>query len=214
MRSIQTLPTGSERPARSGRRGAQSAAPLQFSAADQPAGSILEHLYESHATRIYRYIYRKVGNREAAEDLTAQVFVKAAQYLDAGRNEPGQVAWIYQVARTGITDYWRTHYRGGNISLEALMESPNHREFAAPADYTLADDSDDRAGRHVAAILAALPANHRQVLTLRFLHGCSLKETAAAMNTSEGNVKVLQYRALQKAATLRLQPDLRTALGA
>jgi RNA polymerase sigma-70 factor (ECF subfamily) len=213
MRSINTIPAGSERPTPPARRRARSI-DSNRPAPRPSAGSILERLYESHATRVYRYIYRKVGNREAAEDLTAQVFVKAAQYLDAGRDEPGQVAWIYQVARTGITDYWRTHYRGGTVSLEALLESPAHHEFAAPAEVTLAGDGDDRAGRHVAAILAALPANHRQVLTLRFLHGCSLKETAAAMNISEGNVKVLQYRALQKAATLRIQPDARAALGA
>jgi RNA polymerase sigma-70 factor (ECF subfamily) len=80
---------------------------------------------------------------------------------------------------------------------QEVMESP---AFVAPIPET-----EDPAVRKVTAILGQLPENYRQVLTLRFLQGYSLKETAAAMNVSEGNVKVLQYRALQKASNMRPQ---------
>jgi RNA polymerase sigma-70 factor (ECF subfamily) len=166
---------------------------------------MLQQLYETQATRIYRYIYRKVGNREAAEDVTAQVFMKAAQHLDTTRDEAGQIAWLFQVARTTITDYWRVYYRGPSVSLDSLLETAEHGEFADVAADGAADlAAEDLAAQRVQQILAQLPENHRQVLTLRFLQGCSLKETAAAMNTTEGNVKVLQYRALQKAGQLRI----------
>lgn len=56
--------------------------------------------------------------------------------------------------------------------------------------------------RRVRRLLGALPANHRTILELRFLSGCSLREAAARMGTTVGNAKVLQYRALRRAAEL------------
>jgi RNA polymerase sigma-70 factor (ECF subfamily) len=57
----------------------------------------------------------------------------------------------------------------------------------------------------VRAVLALLPENYRRVLELRFLHGCSLKETAAAMQITEANAKVIQHRAIQKAMKVGAQ---------
>ena len=60
----------------------------------------------------------------------------------------------------------------------------------------------DGAAEKVGRIMDLLSANYRQVLELRFLKGYSLKETAQAMGITEGNAKVLQHRALQKAVKL------------
>ena len=56
--------------------------------------------------------------------------------------------------------------------------------------------------RELERILALLPPNHRRVLQLRFQEGCTIKETARAMQVSEANAKVLQYQAVQGAAAL------------
>jgi RNA polymerase sigma-70 factor (ECF subfamily) len=55
----------------------------------------------------------------------------------------------------------------------------------------------------VTALLEQLPENYRAVLTYRLMQGMSVAETARRMGTSEGNVKVLQHRALKRAATLQ-----------
>ena len=167
-------------------------------------GAVLQHIYDAHAPALYRFLYRKVGNREDAEDLTAQVFMKAAQTLDPQRDERGQIAWLYQVARTTLADHWRIYYRGDGtlISLDALREGEVPWEPADPGP-VLRMEREDPAARQVEGILQQLPENYRRVLILRFLQGYSLKETAAALNITEGNVKVIQYRALQKAAQLR-----------
>jgi RNA polymerase sigma-70 factor, ECF subfamily len=57
------------------------------------------------------------------------------------------------------------------------------------------------------ALLDRLPERARRVLELRFLQGYSLKETAAALSTTVGNVKVLQWRALRQAAALETEDD-------
>ena len=70
-----------------------------------------EKVYDEHVVGIYRFIYARVGNHPDAEDLTAQVFVRAVEQLDTTR-EPGQIAaWLYRVAHNATADYWRAFYR-------------------------------------------------------------------------------------------------------
>jgi RNA polymerase sigma-70 factor (ECF subfamily) len=165
--------------------------------------SALQAVYDRTVEQIYKFVYFKVGNREDAEDITSQVFIKAANSLDVTQEAHVQLAWLYQVARTTITDHWRGFYRGPVSSLEALEESSNLTIAADPIYVGAIDDEDaDPAAAKVRAVLDLLPDNYRRVLQCRFLQGCSLKETAEAMNITEGNAKVLQHRALQKAVKL------------
>jgi RNA polymerase sigma-70 factor, ECF subfamily len=160
-----------------------------------PASLGLRALYEATLPSVYRYIYSKVGNREEAEDLTSQVYLKALRGLDEARDPNAAQAWLFQVARTTIADYWRVFYRLRSSSLDDLLaagwDSP-----AGSSDLAVDRSAGDRAEQ----ILSQLPERYREVLTYRFLMNCSLKETAARMNLTEANVKVLQFRALKKAS--------------
>jgi RNA polymerase sigma-70 factor, ECF subfamily len=163
----------------------------------------IQAVYEAYAEQIYKFIYFKVGNREDAEDITSQVFIKAANSLDIEQDERTQLAWLYQVARTTITDYWRLYYKGPTSSLEQIEEvAPLHLAADPIMLGNPEDEQPDRAVGKVRQILAILPENYRRVLEFRFLHGYSLKETAEAMNITEANAKVLQHRAIQKAVKI------------
>jgi RNA polymerase sigma-70 factor (ECF subfamily) len=154
-------------------------------------------LYQENLGLIYRYVYSKVGNREEAEDLTSQIFIKAVRGVDQERGMQSIQKWLFQVARTTIADYWRTYYRISTNSLEELLEAG----WEGPADEEPAAASNQPAER-VKRILQALPQHYREVLTCRFLHNLSIKETALSMGLTEANVKVLQFRALKRAADL------------
>jgi RNA polymerase sigma-70 factor (ECF subfamily) len=163
-----------------------------------PKRLTIDTLYREHVREIYGLIYSRVGNRETAEDLTSEVFMKAMLHLDGERPAPSLVAWLYRVAHNTVNDYWRALYRMPVIALDEArtlrrpptMEDPPRQEHAAA---------------QAAALLQRLPSNYRQVLTLRLLEGLSVAETAARMGISEGNVKVLQHRALRRAAVVREQ---------
>ncbi len=179
-------------------------APSHQSAIRNPQSAIrraaLQAIYDAHVEQIYKFVFFKVGNREDAEDITSQVFIKAAHSLDVTQQAHTQLAWLYQVARTTVTDHWRNYYRGITSSLDALEEeSPLH--LAAEPLYadTPQDDMLDPAIEKVRAVLDLLPQNYRRVLELRFLKGCSQRETAYAMQITEANAKVIQHRAIQKA---------------
>jgi RNA polymerase sigma-70 factor, ECF subfamily len=160
-------------------------------------------IYQENVLLIYRYIYSKVGNREEAEDLTSQTFIKAVRYLDQERNPLSIQKWLLQIARTTVADYWRVQYRIPITSLEELLNAG----WEGPADETT-DNWEDLTSQHmhtterVQHILAALPTNYREVLSCRFLYNLSVKETAQRLRLTEANVKVLQFRALKRAAEL------------
>lgn len=153
----------------------------------------LRRVYEEHVTLIYRYIYARVGNREDAEDLTSQVFVKALHSLEHDRDPMSIRAWLVATARTTVADHWREQYKLGVVPIEPLVDWLHDDEPVEQAETATA---------RARAILDALPENYRRVLTLRFLRGYSVKETARELGLTESNVKVLQFRALQKSALI------------
>ena len=157
-----------------------------------------ERVYDHHVVGIYRFIYARVGNHPDAEDLTAQVFVRAVEQLDTER-EPGQIAaWLYRVAQNATADYWRAFYRLPVIGADHV--APGWEpvdEGARPRP-----EPDDRAAIRVQALLRRLPDQYRRVLELRFLERLTVAETADRMGISNGNARVLQYRALRRAALL------------
>lgn len=156
-----------------------------------------QSFYQENLNLIYRYVYSKVGNREEAEDMTSQIFMKAVRDVDAERGPHSMQKWLFQVARTTIADYWRAHYRASISSLEELLdagwEGPLNEDAPIPSIAP---------AERVQRILQALPPQYREVLTCRFLLNLTIKETASQLGLTEANVKVLQFRALKRAADL------------
>ncbi len=161
-----------------------------------------QNFYQTYVSQVYRYIYRKVSNREEAEDLTTHVFVKAMQQLDYARDTRSIQQWLFKVARTTITDYWRTYYRTSTASLDVLLDGGWEGPVQEEAEAT--DKENISMDERVQRILLALPEQYREVLTCRFLLNMSTKETAVRLGLTEANVKVLQFRALKRAADLEL----------
>jgi RNA polymerase sigma-70 factor (ECF subfamily) len=153
--------------------------------------------YQENLGLIYRYVYSKVGNREEAEDLTSQIFIKAVRGVDTERGPQSIQKWLFQVARTTIADYWRTYYRVSVNSLDELLEAG----WEGPAEEESTAVSSSPIER-VQRILQALPEHYREVLNCRFLLNLSIRDTALKMGLTEANVKVLQFRALKRAADL------------
>ena len=156
-----------------------------------------ERFYQENLGLIYRFVYSKVRNREEAEDITSGIFLKAVRGLDFRRDVQSTQAWLFQVARTTIVDYWRAHYRTAAGSLEGLLEAG----WEGPVEQESALMS-NRATERVDRILDALPEHYREVLTCRFLLNLSVRETASRMGLTEANVRVVQFRALKRAANV------------
>jgi RNA polymerase sigma factor (sigma-70 family) len=143
---------------------------------------------------VYAFIYARVGNRADAEDLTQQVAMKAIPRLREGSAASAIRGYLFATARSVLGGFWSTRL--------GLSEAELHEDLAMAVPQT--PPSEARADT-VQAILAQLSDNYRRVLELRFLHGYSLKEVAADMNSTVGAVKVMQLRALRAAAKVQVE---------
>ena len=146
---------------------------------------------------VYAFIFARVGNRADAEDLTQQVAMKAIPRLRAEAAAASIRAYLFATARSVLAGFWARKF--------GLPEEELHEDLALPATPGPARSEPNAASERVTRLLAALPANYRRVLELRFLRGYSLKEVAAETGNTVGAIKVMQLRALRAAA--RLEPD-------
>jgi RNA polymerase sigma factor (sigma-70 family) len=149
-----------------------------------------ESVYRDHVASIYRLLYYKVGNQHDAEDLTSQVFLQALPRLRSSASGGEIHMYLVTTAKTMLADHWR---RRLGVQVTTIDENLVVAEAQGPAPDPLP---------RIRRVLAKLPPNYRRVLELRFLERCSVGETAARMGISAGNARVVQYRALQRAAEL------------
>lgn len=164
------------------------------------AGSVPGSAFQENAAKIFGFIYAKVGNRAAAEDLTSQVFLKAVRWLAADRSADSIRSWLYATARTAIADYWREQSAWAQVPLEDL-EEVLFLGSDGPAESR-------RTREWARRVLAALPEREGEVLRLRFLKGYSAAEVGQALGLTAGNVRVIQVRALRRAASMGLGPSV------
>ena len=143
-------------------------------------------LYEAHFERIYAYVARRVGERGAAEDITADVFHQALANLRRfeWRGAPF-AAWLYKIAANAIAD------RGKRMSRESARPAP---EPAMDPPEPEIEDAERRAQLY--RLVRELPDDQRRVLAARFAEQRSIREIAGELGRSEGAVKQLQFRAL------------------
>ena len=153
--------------------------------------------YLDNVGRLYRLMYAKVGNRPDAEDLTSEVFRAALGPLRLTASKGEVRAYLLATARTVLASHWRRR-----LGLEVTCIDPD-----ADLSYVAAPASDSNARPLARQILAALPDHYRRILELRFLEGCSIKESARALEVGVSNAKVLQYRALRMAARVAEELD-------
>jgi RNA polymerase sigma-70 factor, ECF subfamily len=154
-----------------------------------------EAIYLDNVERLYRMMYARVGNRADAEDLTAEVFQAALKPLRTSASIGEVRAYLLATARTVLASHWRGRY---GTEITTIDEARDRVLLDEPVP------NSDAPGR-VRAVLAELPERYARILHLRFLESCSLREAARAMNISVGNAKVLQHRALHRAAELAEQ---------
>jgi RNA polymerase sigma-70 factor (ECF subfamily) len=146
-------------------------------------------LYDIHFDRIYAYIYRKTGDRQSAEDLTSETFMKALAAIKSYRYT-GQpfVAWLYRIASNAVTDY----YRARRVTTSLDEGIPLADRGTSPEEAALRLD-DQQA---VARAIQTLSPDQQDVILLRFSEDMKLKDIGQVVGKSEGAVKALMFRAL------------------
>jgi RNA polymerase sigma-70 factor (ECF subfamily) len=153
-------------------------------------------LYERHVDAIYRYVAYRVNDPRAAEDITADVFLRALAGLDQ-YDERGLpfTAWLYRISHARVVDHWRAANRHPTVPLDTLSEQEMWSD-----DSALAVDVLQHRALHEA--LRTITGEQQEVLALKFAQGLSNEEISQIVNKTVGAVKALQHRGLAALARL------------
>ena len=151
----------------------------------------IEEICSATWEKVYRYIYYKVQNREEAEDITQETYAKALPFLQKGGIQPEKYSgYLRSVALNLLRDVWRKKKRRGTqVNLEMIN----------PLESAIDDATELSAQRMVIEkALTQLKKEQRTIIELRILQGYSVADTAKLMKKTEANIRVIQYRAIQK----------------
>lgn len=146
-------------------------------------------IYGRHAEQVYAYIYFRLGDQHLAEDLAADVFVKALAGIKgySYRGTP-LLAWLYRIAHNVTIDHRKA---AGRRAQHELAEMPEDVEEHRDVLHELDERSD------MLASIRQLTEEQQQVIILRFYQGMSNSQVASVMDKPEGAVKALQTRGLR-----------------
>ncbi|NLZ94572.1 MAG: RNA polymerase sigma factor [Bacteroidales bacterium] len=150
----------------------------------------IEELCANTWEALYRFVYYRVQNREEAEDITQETYLKAISYLKNGDSSiKSVIAFLKTVALNILRDKWR------RLKRQAICLNIDD---ISPEETATEDDTQINEQREIInSALNMLTVEQQFVIKLRIIKGYSVSETAGIMRKSKGAVRVLQYRALQ-----------------
>jgi len=149
---------------------------------------IFGRTYDDYINKIYRFIFLKTGIKEVAEDLSSETFLKFFNALKKGTKIENQQAFLYQIARNLIADYYKAKGRTAVVSadLSPIVDPKNLEEKSmVNSDLSL-----------LKAGLVRLKEDEQSIIVWRHLEELSIPEIAKLVDKSESATRVMLHRAM------------------
>jgi len=159
---------------------------------------IFSGIYDEYIDKIYRFIFLKVSSQETAQDLTSETFLRGWEAFQRSQNpNPGEMkienmqAFLYQIARNLVTDFYREKGKNQIISAENLRIADPQANLEEKAKFS----SDFE---QIKVSLADLKEDYQEVIILHYINDLSIKEIAKTLNKPEGTIRVILHRGLKE----------------
>ena len=148
-------------------------------------------LYERYVTRIYNYIFYRIGSSYDAEDLTERVFIRALRHINRYNNRGLPFsAWLYRIAHNLVANWYRDNSRRKEIPLDDGILTSHQSSF--PEQEVLHSEERER----LLQVIRTLPPDRQQLVILKFVDHLSNAEIGQIMGRTEGAIKSLYHRTL------------------
>lgn len=169
-------------------------------------------LVERYQTRLLNFVYRIVGDRERAEDLVQEVFVRVYRHLGRFDRSKKFSTWIYTIASNLAKNELRNRSRNPLVLFTSMTKGWEDEERPLEFEDPTSRPDDMFRKRHVREMVessvAQLPVHHREVFMLREIEGRSYEEIAEITHCNLGTVKSRLNRARNSFAEI-IEPSLR-----
>ncbi len=171
----------------------------------ESGGHALAGLYEQYYDRVLRYVASRVSNRDAAEDLAGDVFVRAVESFGSFKDKGVPVqAWLFRIAHNIVIDHYRRSAHRRSSPIDEAMDVASGSDPQAEVEHRLTME-------RVNAMMERLSPAQQEVIALRFMGGLSAEEAGQVMGRTSGAIRELQRTALKSLRSL-LGPEM-TGLG-
>jgi RNA polymerase sigma-70 factor (ECF subfamily) len=160
-------------------------------------------LYDRHIDDIYRFIYLKTGQKETAQDLSSEVFLRLWKQVHTNQIVKNPRGYLYKIARNLLADYYRGEHAKRPESLDAVVTFPD--ESASHSNEGILSDAGSSKRQIEAGVDASMVLRHisclkedfRDVLLLRLVHGLTFDEIALVLEKRAGTTRVIFHRAMK-----------------
>lgn len=178
--------------------------------------SAFEELLARHADRLFRFILRRTGDRQVAEDLLQEVLLRVVRRASSFQGQSKLTTWLYTIARNACIDAGRRAKHRNHARLDQPLRSEERGgatllDRVADKGPSPADGVRDlRFKEALQGALDALPEEQRDVFIMRELQGLKFREIAVVVGVSENTIKSRMRYALQglRAQLARFQETL------
>lgn len=149
-------------------------------------------LYDWYVKKIYRFIYFKVNNKEEAEDMTSEVFLKTWNYLIEYKEKEidSFSGLIYRISRNAVVDYYRQRAKKMEVQLnDEILISDEKGQLKVEVDYEI---------EKLLIVIKKLKQDYQEVLMFKYVEELSVSEIAEILERSQISVRVTLHRAMKK----------------
>ena len=151
-------------------------------------------LYEHFFPRVYNFIFARLKNPDAADDVVSITFMK--MYENLSRYDPNKAAfstWLFRIALNSMTDFFRRKESSQEAEWEDFFD-PAAPEYQEPEAKVLAEEG----SAELLKAIGTLTDKERRIVELKYFSGLGNKEIAEVMGITANNVGVVLHGALKK----------------
>ena len=159
-----------------------------------------EKFYETNVDKVYRFVFFRCQDRELAEDLVSEIFMKVLEHFSSYDEKRSKTAWLMTITKNHLANYWRD--RKVTVPIEKTDEDEEGDDDSKWLRSALKIAEKEANNRLVYELLGKLSEDEAEIVTLHYIFGYSYAEIAAMNDTTEGAVKVASHRVIKKMQTL------------
>lgn len=162
-----------------------------------------DNFYRTNVDKVYRFVFFRTGkDRELANDLVAEIFLKVLEHFESYDEQKSKTAWLMTICKNHLANYWRDNRKTVALGGPGVPDEERGSEDVFWLRSAIHALQKQAAKVEIYELLGKLDQSDAEIVTFHYLLGYNYREVADLKGMSEGAVKVAAHRAIKKLRTL------------